>query len=340
MQEYIKLNSFRFTPKSREEIDAYNDLRFFEMSSNELVRNKKDYMQVQPNITKKHRILLLEWIMENCYLIGFKHRTYYTCQNYFDLYLSKTKKIITEFDIQLIGVTCLFMAAKYEEVLYPNLKFFKTLCNNKYSSQQIIEMEKEILITLKMKINYNYLTDWANYLANKWDSFILRNIENGKIGKNIYPLFKNDYNYEDQVYINYYHILDFITFDYYYNFKNPKCIALAVMYYLIGIIMQLFTFEDVIANFHNRKLNHNEIKTINNYFSFFVDICHSFCGCTKDELVEALEYTYKFFSLNFNYLEHPTGIQPPQNKNEELELQKFNINYKKDIFKLICNKKC
>ena len=72
--------------------------------------------------------------------------TFYICVSTIDRYLMK--KSITKYQLQLLGITCLFLAAKYEEIYPPEFSKFLKVTENAYTKSQIVAMEKEILKVL------------------------------------------------------------------------------------------------------------------------------------------------------------------------------------------------
>ena len=67
-----------------------------------------------------------------------------------DQYMSKQK--IEKSKLHLIGVSTLWIAAKYEEIYPPDLSDFLQVSENKFTRHQVLEMEKEILQKLNFKI--------------------------------------------------------------------------------------------------------------------------------------------------------------------------------------------
>lgn len=43
--------------------------------------------------------------------------------------------------LQLVGITCLMIVGKYEEIYPPILKDYVAVCDNAYTRDQILEME-------------------------------------------------------------------------------------------------------------------------------------------------------------------------------------------------------
>ena len=55
------------------------------------------------------------------------------------------KKCVQRSRYQLLGITCLFMAAKYEELRTPRLAKYLAECDGQYSREQLLCQEAEIL---------------------------------------------------------------------------------------------------------------------------------------------------------------------------------------------------
>jgi len=70
----------------------------------------------------------------------------YLCTNLVDRYLSK--KMVARNCLQLVGVTCMLIAAKYEEIYPPEIRDLVHITDHAYTREQIIAMEIEILNTL------------------------------------------------------------------------------------------------------------------------------------------------------------------------------------------------
>lgn len=57
------------------------------------------------------RAILLDWLIEVCEVYKLHRETYYLTVDYLDRYLT-AKKNVSKSQLQLIGITCLFVAAK------------------------------------------------------------------------------------------------------------------------------------------------------------------------------------------------------------------------------------
>jgi cyclin B len=56
--------------------------------------------------------------------------------------------------LQLVGVTSLLIASKYEEIYPPELKDFVFLSDKAYSKEDVLQMEFSILSTLSFDLTF------------------------------------------------------------------------------------------------------------------------------------------------------------------------------------------
>lgn len=80
----------------------------------------------------------------------FRIHTVYAAVNYLDRFLSKIA--IERKVLQLTGVTCLMLAAKYEEINPPSVEEFAYITDSTYSRDTILKMECAILDVLKFEL--------------------------------------------------------------------------------------------------------------------------------------------------------------------------------------------
>ena len=93
-------------------------------------------------------------MMEVCSQLGFKRRTYYSSIVLVDLFFSNYNNQLKTNELQLVGVCCLFLCAKNEEIKIPNVNFFALACANAYTTGEILNFEKVILNELNWKIQF------------------------------------------------------------------------------------------------------------------------------------------------------------------------------------------
>lgn len=122
------------------DIDAINYL----ISQEEQYKTKPDYLdRHQRNVLWTMRAILLDWIQEVCSDYLFKRETFHYAINYVDRYLSSVFHIDLR-ELQLVGLSALFLAAKMEEVFTPKIDNILTAANNSYSQVQLRTMETHL----------------------------------------------------------------------------------------------------------------------------------------------------------------------------------------------------
>ena len=109
------------------------------------------YLSMQPQINETMRAILVDWMINVQVQFRLVPDTLYLAVNLLDRYLEKVEVPRTK--LQLAGITALFIAAKYEEVWAPRIYDFVSVCDNLYSRQEIVQMEKHMLNALKYKIS-------------------------------------------------------------------------------------------------------------------------------------------------------------------------------------------
>ena len=121
--------------------------------------SNSDFMKHQPEITTHSRGILINWLVSVHRYLKLLQETFYICVSIIDRYLQR--KSISKYQIQLLGVTSLFLAAKYEEIYPPEFSKYLKVTENVYSKAQIVLMEKEILKALDFKLTVP--TPWVFY---------------------------------------------------------------------------------------------------------------------------------------------------------------------------------
>lgn len=76
--------------------------------------------------------------------------TLYLTTNLIDRYLSINS--VSRKNLQLVGVTAMLLAAKYEEIWAPEVQDFVFISDNAYSREQVLTMEKNMLNSLKFNL--------------------------------------------------------------------------------------------------------------------------------------------------------------------------------------------
>ncbi|KAM4566647.1 cyclin-P [Odontesthes bonariensis] len=104
------------------------------------------------NFTDATRAVLVDWIIQVHELMQFQDETLYLAVHLLNRSLRQLK--VTTANLQLLGLVCLFLAAKKEESLLPEVSVLCSLMDNTYSKNQLLRMERKVLCALKFDLSY------------------------------------------------------------------------------------------------------------------------------------------------------------------------------------------
>lgn len=107
------------------------------------------YMKIQTDINERMRSILIDWLIEVHLKFKLVPETLYLTVNLIDRYLEIEP--VKRDKLQLIGVTAMLIACKYEEIYPPEVKDFVYITDNAYTKQEIQDMEYLML----KKFNFN-----------------------------------------------------------------------------------------------------------------------------------------------------------------------------------------
>uniref|UniRef100_A0A8C2JX09 Cyclin N-terminal domain containing 2 n=2 Tax=Cyprinus carpio TaxID=7962 RepID=A0A8C2JX09_CYPCA len=96
------------------------------------------------------RAILVDWIIQVHEVFQFSEETLYLAVHLLNRALRLIKVSIS--GLQLLGVVCLFLAAKKEECLLPEVSELCYLMENAYSKKQLLRMERRVLTGLKFDL--------------------------------------------------------------------------------------------------------------------------------------------------------------------------------------------
>lgn len=132
------------------------------------------FMKNQSDINEKMRGILIDWLVEVHLKFKLISETLFLTVNLIDRYLEK--KPILRTKLQLVGVTSMLIACKYEEIYAPEIRDFVYITDKAYTKEEILQMENEILQTLNFNItvpsSMRYLEVYNYYLKLDESSFM------------------------------------------------------------------------------------------------------------------------------------------------------------------------
>mmetsp|Transcript_42851 Transcript_42851/g.69488 ORF Transcript_42851/g.69488 Transcript_42851/m.69488 type:complete len:449 (+) Transcript_42851:240-1586(+) len=102
-----------------------------------------DYLQLQTSITPCMRAVLVDWLVDVHREFGLVTETLYSSVCLLDRFLSKNQ--VERRRLQLVGITAMFSACKYEEHDPPKLAEYVDICDYCYTKAEIRDMERLML---------------------------------------------------------------------------------------------------------------------------------------------------------------------------------------------------
>lgn len=103
-------------------------------------------------ITSNQRFILFEWLTQVALAFRLKTDTLLHAMTLVDSFFSNTKEIVEKKNIQLIGITALFIAAKLLETVTPDIVDYVNITAKYYRRDEIIYMEEKMLNHFKYLI--------------------------------------------------------------------------------------------------------------------------------------------------------------------------------------------
>lgn len=197
--------------KNPELVEEYHE-DILETLMNEQDANlpNSDYLDNQHDINFRMRAILIDWLVEVHHKVKLQPETLFIAVNLIDRYLSEVT--IQRSLLQLVGVSSLFIACKYEEIYPPELKDFAAMTDHAYQTNEILEMEGKILYA----VGYN-ITQFSSYA-------ILR-------------LYQTKLKLDDTMFYYVRYLLELSLLDYKMLKFNPRKQVLSSVY----IVYKLFT---------------------------------------------------------------------------------------------------
>lgn len=136
------------------------------------------YFSLQPDVSVHMRSILLNWLVEVHLKYKLLPQTLFVAVGLLDRYLEKN--IIHRSRLQLLGITSLWVAAKFEEIYQvPKISNLIFICDSTYSRTDILEMEGGLLLALNFDLlephSYTYLQLFVRHASlDEKDYFLAR----------------------------------------------------------------------------------------------------------------------------------------------------------------------
>lgn len=106
----------------------------------------------QHEVTWKMRSVLVDWVIEIHYLFGLLPETLFLAVNIIDRFLSLRTVVLGK--LQLVGITALFIATKFEEMTCPTMQDFLFMTDKAVKEDELIKAERFVLQVLDFHLCY------------------------------------------------------------------------------------------------------------------------------------------------------------------------------------------
>ncbi|NXK28494.1 CCNB1 protein, partial [Arenaria interpres] len=125
--------------------DIYKYLRDLEVG-----RSRPKYLAGQ-EINGNMRAILIDWLVQVQMKFRLHQETLYMTVGIIDCFLQNNT--VSKKMLQLVGITAMFIASKYEEVFPPHIGDFAYVTDHTYTTFQICQMEMKILQALDFSLS-------------------------------------------------------------------------------------------------------------------------------------------------------------------------------------------
>ena len=168
-------------------VEIFEYLQKLEVST----RPNADYMDHQEDLEWKMRGILVDWLIEVHTRFHLLPETLFLAVNIIDRFLSA--KVVQLDRLQLVGVTAMFIASKYEEVLSPHVANFRHVADDGFSEDEILAAERYILTALNYDLSYPNPMNFLRRIS-KADNY---DIQTRTLGKYLMEISLLDHRFMD-----------------------------------------------------------------------------------------------------------------------------------------------
>lgn len=121
----------------------------FHVRERAMVRDA-NYLSSQTEVTEKMRTILVDWLVDVHLKFKLHPETLFLAVDIVDRYLAVAR--VSRSQLQLVGVTAILLAAKYEEIWPPEVKECIHISANTYTRDELLRMERAICAALQFKL--------------------------------------------------------------------------------------------------------------------------------------------------------------------------------------------
>ncbi|VDK47981.1 unnamed protein product [Anisakis simplex] len=121
-------------------------------------------------VTPKMRSILVDWLLQVHIRFHLLPETIFATINILDRYLAVGDA--DKSNLQLIGITCMSIASKYEEVYAPEMQDYVYITENSYSKHDIVLMEMKILSKIGVDLGRPHVIQFLRRISCYFDAVL------------------------------------------------------------------------------------------------------------------------------------------------------------------------
>jgi len=156
---------WKLTNLDNKESSIYKEDIFLSYCDSEVrameLRPARGLFACQSEINPEMRNVVVNWLNEVTDEFHLKKETFFLAVDYLDRFLER--RALPPQSLQLIGITALFIASKYQEIEVPILEKFVDITDRTYSQEEIVVAERIILATLNFELCAVTVLDFLQY---------------------------------------------------------------------------------------------------------------------------------------------------------------------------------
>ena len=118
-----------------------------------------------PDINYRMRAILVDWMMEVSKIFKLRTESFFASVVLVDSVIARYSGLKTS-ELQLYGVTALWLAAKYHEIYPPDIGDVIFVCDNAFTAQQILEAEIIIFKIVGCNVNVPDMLQYLRVISN------------------------------------------------------------------------------------------------------------------------------------------------------------------------------
>ena len=111
-----------------------------------------NYMNIQLELSASMRSILVDWLIDIHWRFRLTSETLFIAINLIDRFLMRIQVARSRF--QLVGLTSLIIASKYQEIDIPSVQDLVHLTDNAYNVDDFVQMESLILQVLEFNFTF------------------------------------------------------------------------------------------------------------------------------------------------------------------------------------------